>query len=108
MFDSISTCFSQKEVDAVMKTTNCPLCQLPKGHAKSHHITRCPFIKTMGLSVNYEKTNDQRRGGYDKNKQRASKDKVDLDKDTALGANVGLVKKHDGTGFYLTAETKAI
>ena len=60
----------------------------------------------MGLSVNYEKNTDQWRGDYDKNQQRVSKAKADLDNDTALGANVGLVKKHDGTRFYLAAETK--
>ena len=90
-----------------MKTTNCPVCRLPKGHAKNHHITRCPFIKKMSLSVNYDKNTDQRRGDYEKNQQPVSKAKAKLDDDTASGANVGLVKKRDGTGFYTTAETKA-
>ena len=76
MFDKISTCSSQEDADAVMKITNYPLCRLPKGHAKRHHITRCPFIKTMGLSINYEKNPDQWRGSYDKNQQRASKAKA--------------------------------
>ena len=106
-FDKISTCSSQEEADAVMKTTNCSLCCLQKGHAKSHHITRCPFIKTMGLSINYEKNTDQRRKDYDKNQQRASKSKAEQDNDTVLGENLGLVKKRDGTGFYSAAETKA-
>ena len=57
-FDKISTCSSQEAADVVMKTTNCPPCQLPKGHAKSHHITLCLFIKTMGLNINYEKNTD--------------------------------------------------
>ena len=50
-FDTISICSTQNEADVVMKTTNCPLCRLPKGHAKSHHITRCPFTKSMGLNI---------------------------------------------------------
>ena len=90
-----------------MKTTNCPLCRLPKGHAKSHHITRCPFIKTVGLSVNHEKNTDQRRRDYDKNQHCASKAKAELDDDTASGGNASLVKKRDGTGYYTAAKTKA-
>ena len=57
-FDKISTCSSQEEADAVMKTTDCSICRLPKGHAKSHHITMCPFILKMGLKVKYDKSTD--------------------------------------------------
>ena len=65
-FDKISTCSTQEEADAVMKTTDCPICRLPKGHAKSHHITTCPFISKMGLKVKYDKSTDQRRTDYER------------------------------------------
>ena len=85
MFDKPSTCISQEDADALMKTTNCLICQLPKGHTKSHHITCYLFIKKTGLSVNYDKNTNQQRGDYDKNQQRASKAKAALDDDTASG-----------------------
>ena len=58
-FDKVSVCTTQEEANAVMKTNNCPLCRLPKGHAKSYHISQCPWIKSMGLKVNYTKDTDQ-------------------------------------------------
>ena len=105
-FDKISSCSTQEEADAVMKTTNCPLCRLPKGHAKSHHISYCPFIKSMGLNVKYKKEADQRLADYTKKKEQASKVKLEDDKDTVTGASAGLVKKSDSSGYYTAAETK--
>ena len=70
-FDKISTCSTQEEADAVMKTTDCPICRLPKGHAKSHHLGQFQFIAKMGLNVKCDKSTDQRRtdhrGKYGKN-----------------------------------------
>ena len=66
-FDKISTCSNQEEAAAVMKTTDCPICRLPKGHAKSHHLVLCPFISKMTLKVRYDKETDQRRSDYDRN-----------------------------------------
>ena len=105
-FDKISTCSNQEEADAVMKTTDCHICRLPKGHIKSHHLVRCPFISKMGLKVKYDKETDQRRTDYDKNQQRALRTQGEVDADTSSRANKGLVKKSDGTGYYSAAETK--
>ena len=89
-----------------MKTTNCPICRLPKGHAKSHHITTCPFIGKMGLKVRYDKNTDQRRTNYERNQQQALRNQGQDDANTASGANEGLVKKGDGTGYYTAKQTK--
>ena len=97
--DKVSSCTTQEEADAVMKTTNGPLCRLPKGHVKSHHISHFPFTKSIGLKTTYTKDTDQRLADYDKRKERASKVKLQDEKDAATGANEGLVKKSDGTYF---------
>ena len=60
----------------------------------------------MGLNVRYTKEINQRLAVYDKNKQRATKVKLEDDKDAATGANAGFVKKSDRSGYYLAAETK--
>ena len=110
-FDTISTCSNQEDANAVMKTTNCPICRLPKGYAKSHHIAQCPFILVMGLSIKYTEQEDQRCFDYEKKKkkkkQRASKFKTQDEADTVLDANHGLVKKRGGTGYYTAVKTKA-
>ena len=103
-FDKVRTCNNQEDADVVMKTTDCPICRLPKGHASIHHLVQCPFVSKMGLSVRYNKETDQRCSNYKKNKQKALKAKGQDDADTASGTNEGLVKKRDGTGYYTVAE----
>ena len=103
--DQVSICTTQEEANAVMKTTNCPLCWLPKGHAKSHHLSRCPFTEAMGLKSSYTKDTNQRLVDCNKKKARAAKVKLQDEKDAGTGVNEGLVKKNDGT-FFSAIETK--
>ena len=103
--DQVSICSTQEEASAVMKTTNCPLCRQPKGHAKSHQISSYQFTNTMGLKTIYTKDTNQRLADYDKRKERAAKLKLQDEKDATTGANEGLVKKSDGT-YFSAIETK--
>ena len=88
-----------------MKTTNCPICRLPKGHAKDHHLSRCPFTEAMGLETTYTKATSQRLANYDKKKARAAKVKLQDENDAGTDATKGLVQKHDGS-FFSANETK--
>ena len=62
----------------------------------------------MGLNVKYTKEVDQCRTDYKKNKQRASKAKVQDEADAVLDTNHGLVKKRDGTGHYTATKNESV
>ena len=94
-FNNSSTCTSQEEANEVTKMTNCSICRLPKGHAKSHILAQCQFTANMGLEVKYSEDTDQHHSNYDKKKLKATKAKAKDKADDKLDPNHGLVKKHD-------------
>ena len=59
----------QEDPDAIIKTTNCPLRQLPKGHVKNHHLSQLPLTADMRLKTMYTGETDKRRSDYEKKNQ---------------------------------------
>ena len=49
---------TESEATKIFKSTNCLLCQFPKTHVKSHHISVCRFLKRYDINCSYKRTTD--------------------------------------------------
>ena len=92
---------TEAKADEIFKCTNCLLCRYPKSHAKSHHMTRCPFLAKYCITCSHDFTTDSRiseesrQRNKNRRKKNATLDAEDEKKAAEIDKKVQAKKRKD-------------